>query len=283
MKPWVDVQGSGNGVTVITYSPLDTGLTGIIRTADHTSLSDLTVENDSLSGARAIDINGGSPILRNVQLRAIGHNLPAVAVMVSAGSPTFDHVTIFADSPESGSAIGLSANTGSNVTIRGSEVNVPARDGEALSFSPGAKAVIADTTASATTMALYAVGPGTVVDVRSSDLTNTAAGAGVVVNMGSQVSILNSNLTARGQSHIIINNGVLGAAVVQSLTVVDRSNLNSSSREVLNNAAPLDEMRVATSELAAGGGVATTTGITANVHCIYSYRPDMAPLSASCN
>ena len=71
MKPWVDIEGSGEGVTIIRSGGFSTNFLGTIITADNSELRRLTVENQ-----------GGAP--------------DAIAILNLNSAATIDHVTAIA-------------------------------------------------------------------------------------------------------------------------------------------------------------------------------------------
>lgn len=97
MKPFVDIEGSGEGITTITGS-LDNAFSGVVLAADNTELRLLTVENTGASGLHvAVFIgNNMAPRLTQMTARAGGTGTSLVLGIRSSGAnskPSLSRVT----------------------------------------------------------------------------------------------------------------------------------------------------------------------------------------------
>lgn len=96
MKEYVDIEGSGEGVTVL-WNSVDSSLYGIIFGANNAELRSLTVENRGAGTYKtAISNSGVSPSYSNVTVRATGDGsaIRAVGIVNSSASPRLREVTV---------------------------------------------------------------------------------------------------------------------------------------------------------------------------------------------
>ncbi len=99
MKPYVDIQGAGEGKTVIKWTggggvPWMTGTSGTVLGADHAGLRFLTVESDATGTtyATAIHNQDASPALIHVTANASGGSSYNHAIVNISSSPTMTYV-----------------------------------------------------------------------------------------------------------------------------------------------------------------------------------------------
>lgn len=100
MRPYVDIEGAGEGITVIRFtgsntSPSTDGSSATVLGADNASLRFLSVQSDGTgqSNATAIYNDGASPRLLHVTATASGATGSNAGVYNVTGSPTMIHVT----------------------------------------------------------------------------------------------------------------------------------------------------------------------------------------------
>jgi hypothetical protein len=97
MKQWVDIEGSGEKNTKITFTGSNPDNTGTVRGANNAELRSLTVENTggvAFDFAIAIYNNNASPSLLHVTAAASGGSLRSVGVYnISSAAPTLTNVT----------------------------------------------------------------------------------------------------------------------------------------------------------------------------------------------
>lgn len=110
MKPFVDIEGSGQGVTLV-RGDIDSIAAGVVNGADNSELRNLTVQN-MCSGLSCVAINTGatSVIIKMVTAKAIsGINLSSRAV-IAGGGAKLDGVTALASSGVDSAAVEVFAN-----------------------------------------------------------------------------------------------------------------------------------------------------------------------------
>src|SRR5262245_19240532 len=119
-KPYVDIEGSGEGVTTITgKSPRDDVPNPTVRMRTSTELRFLTIEDRGPGGATAISLSAGSPRLMHVTLRASNGRYNFVVDTVPGSTSSLTDVTIVASGPDS---LGLGVATNSVVLMKDSTI-----------------------------------------------------------------------------------------------------------------------------------------------------------------
>src|SRR5205085_11864076 len=94
MKPYVDIEGSGEGNTKISFTGSASANTGTVIGEDNTELRSLTVENTGgITNAVAIFNSGASPSLLHVTATASGGSNNYGIRNISSSSPTMTDVT----------------------------------------------------------------------------------------------------------------------------------------------------------------------------------------------
>ena len=95
MKDYVDIEGSGIGITIITGSNSGTGTTIANSTASNSELRFLTVSNTG--GGRALFIDSTSPSIFKVELFSdLANGTPVAVTVANSGDPVFCKVTVSA-------------------------------------------------------------------------------------------------------------------------------------------------------------------------------------------
>ncbi len=125
MKPYVDIEGAGEGVTKITSAVATVG-TGTVRAASHSELRYLTVENTGTGDqqAAAIYVSGTAPRITHVTAQAVGTVRWQDAIYVSGGQPVLLYATLIAYGGYQVNG-GIDAWSGSAVEARDVEIWVP--------------------------------------------------------------------------------------------------------------------------------------------------------------
>jgi hypothetical protein len=146
MKPYVDIEGSGEGSTTIA-SAVDSGY-GVVVGADNAELRFLSLRNSSTAAlAVGFSLDSTSPRVSHVTAFAGGAAVN-YAIRAASGSPVFDHVTAIA----SGGSQTVALNVlGGLVTARDSTFRAADGDGanEAVLGSYSGETVIVRSTMSA--------------------------------------------------------------------------------------------------------------------------------------
>lgn len=98
LRPFVDVQGSGENVTLIQGTVSGVAQTGVIIGANNVELRDLTVEftvAGNPPSATGIYMAQTSPVLTNITIRSTILNTEFVnGIVIRGGTPTLEEVTI---------------------------------------------------------------------------------------------------------------------------------------------------------------------------------------------
>jgi hypothetical protein len=179
----VHVEGSGEGITVVTKAGGPSSSDATVRMSSNSELRWLSVENRG-GDAFAVGVNAISA--SNVRLSHVtadardGATL-TYAVMIQASSATVSESTLLASHP-SYYAVGFVAHSDSHVTLRASRViaSVPAGDAIAV-FNGQSDVRIADVTAEAhgsgNALGIYVAGFGNIPTSNGSEISNTLATA----------------------------------------------------------------------------------------------------------
>ena len=143
MKPYVDVEGSGEGVTRV-ISSVDT--TATIVGAANSALRHLTVENDGANQAIALRNDAAPFTASHVTCVATGGALGATGIANNSTDPavTFEHVTARAGGADS--AVGISSRGG---LMRSVHARVSASDLAYAVFNSGSDGELVDVVAEA--------------------------------------------------------------------------------------------------------------------------------------
>jgi hypothetical protein len=181
MKPYVDLEGAGEGVTKITSTGSSATNTGTLLCADASEVRFLTVENTGggLSYATAISANGVSGSIRHVTARVSGATSQAIALFVAnAASPTVTDVSVIADSGASGAAPFGFATVNSSPTVRHVESTVTGGFFGQAFIVQGGTADMADLNGVATGASMVSVGLSVIIGASATVRSSSFAAAG---------------------------------------------------------------------------------------------------------
>jgi hypothetical protein len=248
MKPYVDIEGSGEGVTVVKRPGSEDHFTGTLVGANNAELRSLTVENygGATGAAKAIFSNGTSPRLAHV------------TAIASAGSP----------------AIAVQNYNTAATQTRPILVDVTAKASARIELSASAFAV--HNTSSSPTM----------TNLTASGVIAGDSSYGVW-NEGDSDPIIRDSVVsaAGGASHPaeLANTGALASSGAAVFVVVESSTLiGFGSGGVAIFGFYGSATRVAASQVSGGPYGAVSTGDGATVKCVASYNGSFDPLSATC-
>jgi hypothetical protein len=109
MKPFVDVEGSGEGVTKVTAVGRPGNAAGTVHAVTSSELRDLTVENRGGDAfAKAVFVDGGAPRISHVSAIAFGGTTESQGFFAQAGAtPTVHHLTANASATGGASSFGV--------------------------------------------------------------------------------------------------------------------------------------------------------------------------------
>jgi hypothetical protein len=297
MKPFVDVEGSGEGVTRITGQGNASNAVGTVHAVSNSELRFLTVENTGGAAfAKPLLVDGGAPRISHVTLVGFGASTESQGFFASNGaSPTVSHLTANVSATGSAASFAVLNITGatsvlSNVqanatggsvaravatyaaatpTLRNVVAVASGASGENLGVSsydasPTLENVVAVATGAAVNnLGCLNFGAGTFTQMRLVDCRGfgaTAVNYGCLTNGGAQPTIADLTAFALGgvSAHGVENNG---AGPGLSLSRVRASASGASSDNVaLFNAA--SSPRIVDLELFANGsGTSVVYGV----------------------
>lgn len=125
MKSWVDIEGSGPGVTVITAGGADVEDDAWTVLGADAALRSLTVENTGggqyAEAIRNVDV---SPRLHDLAINIGGASLRAQAILNSGSSPLITEAQIVGASETTGSVFGVVGGDGASVDLRHVEIDL---------------------------------------------------------------------------------------------------------------------------------------------------------------
>jgi hypothetical protein len=249
MRPFVDLEGSGEGITTIT-STVSTGL-GTVVGADNSEVRFLTVKNTGAPRQLIVALfsESSSPRYTHVRVVASGGS-ENQAIHISNGVPVLDHVT--ASATGGGTAIGV-ANFNGALTVLNSTLS-------------------AADAAGANTAILSSFG-GT---IRAADSAFTAFGGEIASGMKTNNGVhtmTNMNLSGSGAttSYGIFNGWRFASPVVN----VHQSRVSGGTNSVFSAGGPV---KVGASQLAGP----TTTTFHGTVTCAASYNENYVALTPAC-
>jgi hypothetical protein len=180
MKPYVDIEGSGEGVTTIIRDGGFTRGEATVVGADNAEIRLLTIESRGV-GSWAIALLLDHTDTRASHVTAFAHDgslTYAIFAETSTGSVEYSHVR----ASSTVGATGIIADAGSSVTVRSSRVVVEGQGDTIAIYSGQSTTRILDTTAEAygtgTVMALYAAGQGDVPNSQTTFAANSEFIAG---------------------------------------------------------------------------------------------------------
>ena len=285
MRSFVDVEGSGEGVTTITstaYSGGATPGTGTVVGADNAELRFLTVANTSGNGnAVALYDSLVSPRITRVTLSATASGTAnGYGVWDSSSSPTLDNVSIAVDGTAAGSAtadVGIDASS-SSPTVRDTTILVTTNNlnntGTGLFITGSSQPTLGNVTIALT-------GPGGVqYGVRSpgvppSSLTTLRDVVISLAGSGGNQGIQNGGAMTLSDTTVTAANGIVSYGFENQGTsvTIDDSRITASTALIISSG---------TTKIGASlvsGGVAVSSG---TLVCAASYNSAYAVLNSSC-
>ncbi len=249
MKPYVDLEGSGEGMTTVTSS-VETGY-GTVVGSDNAELRFLTIQNSG-GGTLAIALSGDSvsPRLTRVTLTATGATVN-FAFRFSNGLPALSQVTA---SASGGSEAVALVNLGGSVSASNSAFRA--------SNSAGLNAGVLSNYGGAT---------------RFSDSTLSASGGPVAIGFRAFDGTHAFTNATIGASAATTSYGIYnGHKTSQSVVTINQSRIAGGTRALLAESGPV---RIGASQL--GGGV--QLGAAGTVTCAASYDGSFQELSPACS
>lgn len=246
MKPYVDIQGSGETTTRITQGGFATTTTGAVVAASNSTLRSLTVDSNAASNAQpiaiAIQANQASPFrMERVTAVARGCSGSCYGVYANQAIIQLDQSAVSAGDVTSGHAIAVYAQTGSNATINNTALDVTgllsARG--MLNFDSTAKLLNS-------TLSSAAVGMANAIGISNDTATLTMRGSTISV-------------TSDGGS-----TGISSGGTGSNMVTVTNSEIEAATNTIVGS--PAYTIRVAHTKLAGGpvlpaGGTVTCAGV----------------------
>lgn len=309
MKSYVDLEGSGEGVTKI-VGAINGASTGVVTTAANSELRFLTVENTG-GVASATAIAGGHFSLHKVTAISAGGTADTYGIFSSGGAATTRKLS-FVTARASGAAnvTGVFSNSGivDFAHVSGSASGGTNNKGVSISNPAGVRAVTeinATATGGALSHGLYLSGFTALADIAISGVSAAASGATNTYAAYATAAVLNiesANLVASGgtNNHGLYLAGASGVSIRNARIVakdgtsyglynhsssnayVDHSAIAGGTTSVLTRWCSdtyLANTKVASASFAVidvwGGGACGPATIT----CNDAYRSDYAPLS----
>jgi hypothetical protein len=249
LRPFVDLEGSGEGVTTIT-STVPTGY-GTVVGVDNSEVRFLTVKNTGAPGQQIVALfsETSSPRFTHVRVLASGGS-ENQAIHMSNGSPVLDHVV--ASATGGGTAIGV-MNLNAVLTVTSSTFSAAGAAGANTGYL---------STSGGTT--------------RATDSTMTGSGGEIASGVKTNNSVHTlTNMTVSGsgatQSFGIYN----GWRVAVPAVNVHQSRISGGTNSVYSFGGPV---KVGASQLT---GPVATTG-TGTVTCAASYNENYVALTPAC-
>jgi hypothetical protein len=297
MKPYVDMEGSGEDVTIIRSVGTPDNSTGTLLTADNVELRFLTVENTGGDVyAKPIYVHGTSPILSHVTARSSGATFENHGIfmdsVVSGNSPLVKDATIVIGATGSANSYGLLSIGTVYPTVFRVSSSVFGGNFATAFWNYFTTVTLTDVVGYACCGA-FSEGMsnvGSSVSVLNSQLTAASPGSAMSATAGSGVSLRDvsvsggdngiyndsSNLDIRRSGVLGAVNGVNNVATSGTYNVfIDDSVITGPTRTISSTAN--FNIRVGASKLdgpiPAGGAQA----------CVFTYTAAYLPLTAGCN
>jgi len=263
MKPYVDVEGSGQGVTVVAGTVPDDAATslpsvGVVNVEQNSELRNLTVEHRGVGTAvgygTAVRMMGGS--MRQVTASA-NFSLQNRAISPQGSSPLIADCTALAVAGPGRAAYGLFLRQGTGAIVSNSQIRVTGVGGDAIGIYAfnytfglqvqGSTVVVDGDSGIAMALDLY----DSSAAVRDSRLEVTSAASGV------SAALYNYHYWCTG-----------------CRVTVEASALVGGNNVVYNHARiPYDNLFIANSRLAGG-----PFALTSNTRCVGNYDGSFAPI-----
>jgi hypothetical protein len=229
-RPYVDIEGSGEGVTVVTRTGDGSADAGTIRVADNSELRSLTVENRG-GAAYAVGVNlVGTVNAKLSRVTAIAHDGSSLTYALRAvgAAATVEYSTTIASDPVY--AVGLLAAAGSTVTVRSSHVAASVVSGDSIGIFNGQSDVriidcLVEAHGTGNPLGIYVAGHGDVPNSNGSLITGTLSSAdgstdadGIEVAGGAFAELLNVRSTGTGAGlRLRTTGGQSGTTSVRSI------------------------------------------------------------------
>lgn len=232
MKPYVDIEGSGELTTKITHAGSATTTTGTVIGASNAELRFLTVENTGGTDAVALYNNGASPRLTHISAIASGASAINYGVNNQSSSPSLTNVTVTA----SGGTDAYAVNNQSSSPMM---TNVTADGSGASNYSIG----------------IYNASSSLTMTNTSVSASGGSSTGYAIYNYASFMTIQSSIIKGSGSA---VNIGISNLASGGVYTVtINSSQISGGTYTIFNN--PNFTTRVGAS-LLSGGTVTNTTG-----------------------
>ena len=232
MKPYVDIEGSGEGVTKITFGGSASLNTGTVVGASNAELRSLTIENT-------------------------GGNADAVAIYNTSASPSLLHVTATASGATSANLgmYNLSSSSPSMKDVSATGTGGSSANGvrNSLSSSPLMTDVAAVASGGTDTIGVYNITNSSPTMIGVTALASGGTNNYGMLNNASSPKIQNSNLTGSGSPSY----GIYNTAPSSAYTVlIENTVINGATNSIRNDSH--FTMRVGASQLAGGPAVANS-------------------------
>ena len=283
MKPWVDIEGSGQQNTIIRGAGNNTGfLTAVVLGANNAELRDLQVSciGKTFDYAIAVLLNQTSTSLRDVTLLASNATANWGLRNLSANS-TIQNVTV---NVSGGTAYGISntGGTAASPVIRRAVINVSrAINAYGIYNDQYASPKIRDVEISASGVNAYGIEYGYTFDMAGASLevinakinaiSSTGAAIGIDLNGNDTVVVSHSNIVASSTSSSSYGLKISYSAFTSTF-LVDHCDVAGATNSV---SAPFQTVRAGASKLDGPVSIGVPT-------CVASFNGSYAPLNASC-
>jgi hypothetical protein len=284
MKPYVDIEGSGQQSTIIRGPGNNAGfLTAVVLGANNAELRDLQVNcyGKGYDYAIAVLLNQTSTSLRDVTLVASSATANWGLRNLSANS-TAQNVTINVSGGSSAYGIANTGGTAASPVIRRAVINV-ARASTAYGIynDQYASPKIRDVEISASGVSAYGIEYGytfdmagatlEVINAKINAISSTGAAVGIDLNGNDTVAVSHSNIVASSTSSSSYGLKI-SYGTFTSTFLVDHCDVTGATNSV---SAPIQTVRAGASKL--DGPV--SIGVPS---CVASFNGSYAPLNASC-
>ena len=279
MKSYVDMQGAGENVTKVVGN-VDSSASGVIKGADNTELSFLTVENSG-GGADAIAIynHSSSPVITKVTATASGGTNSNQGVANLSSSPIMTNMTITASGGTYTHGIrNIQSDTiMSNLTITASGGSDENHGVMNINSSPTMEKISATAHGGTTNYGVYNNSSSPyMTNMTAETLAGGAYNIGVF-NYGSSAPIM-INVTATALDGTSSNYGVL---VTGSSTVkIDKSVISGSTKAVFVELGT-STAYIANTRLEGGYpdglGICKCASVTGVFEGVYTFHPSACP------
>ncbi|HET9316919.1 MAG TPA: hypothetical protein VFQ51_15105 [Vicinamibacteria bacterium] len=269
MKPFVDIEGSGEGVTRITGTGQTTNALGTVHAVTDSELRDLTVENRGGDAyAKALFVDGGTPRISNVTVLAFGGTIESQGFFAQNGAtPRVDHLTATGIATGSATSFGVINLAAHPVYFHVNAVAVGGNFAVAMGTYAGAAPTVRSGVAIAsganTENQGFASNGG---NPTYENVVGIATGAAVnnlgCLNFGSPSTVVMRTAICRGIGATGINYGALnnGGANVTIIDLVADGVGGANARGVENNGAG-GGTTITHARLTAAGGTVDSFGL----------------------